>query len=196
MPACWLNPIHFGRHGRRRFRASRHCQPPIDMQDSMSPAMTAICGIPSVQGTNREGQLRVDMTRPVSRRRRTGTCAFRPKTGIGERRPRQIVRHQQTWRPLSAQLADPRRSLCAWARSRQAGSKKPVAWENAAAAKPQYCHCRARQQGCADRLELAYQRLRNKSAGAITTCPFSAHASPSTTRPLGPIARPVWPSRS
>jgi hypothetical protein len=133
---------------------------------------------------------------PVRRRRATtAICAFRPKTGIGERRPRQIIRYQQTWRPLSAHLADPRRSLCAWARSRQAGSKKPVAWENAAAATPQYCHCRARQQGCADRLELVYQRLRNKSAGAITTCPFSPHASPSTTRPRGPIARPVWPSR-
>jgi hypothetical protein len=58
-----------------------------------------------------------------------GEGAFRPKTGIGEQRPRQIIRHQQRWRPLSAQLPDPRRSLCAWARSRQARSKKPVAWE-------------------------------------------------------------------
>src|SRR5258708_3998823 len=28
--------------------------------------------------------------------------------------PRQTIRYQQTWRPLSAHLADPRRSLCAW----------------------------------------------------------------------------------
>jgi hypothetical protein len=90
----------------------------------------------------------------------TGHCAFPPKTGIGERRQRQIIRYQQTWRPLSAHVADPRRSLCAWAGSRQAGSKKPVAWENAAAATPQHCRRRARQQECADRLELAYQRQR------------------------------------
>jgi hypothetical protein len=35
------------------------------------------------------------------------------------------------------------------------------------------------------------RRLRNKSAGAITTCPFTSHASPSTTRPRGPIAAGV-----
>jgi transposase len=57
-------------------------------------------------------------------------------------------------------LADPRRSLCAWAGSRQAGSKKPVARQDAAAATPQRRRRRARQQECAHRLELARQRQR------------------------------------
>ena len=69
---------------------------------------------------------------------------------------RQFIRHQQAWRSLSAHVADPRRSLCAWAGSRQAGSTKPVARQDAAAATPQHCRRRARQQECADRLELAY----------------------------------------
>ena len=71
-----------------------------------------------------------------------------------------IVRHHQTWRPLSAHLADPRRSRRAWAASRQARTKKLVARQDAAAATPQHCRRRARQQECADRLELAHQRQR------------------------------------
>jgi transposase len=47
-----------------------------------------------------------------------------------------------------------------WAGSRQAGSKKPVVRQNVAAATPQHCRCRARQQECTHRLELAHQRQR------------------------------------
>jgi hypothetical protein len=75
-------------------------------------------------------------------------------------RPRQTIRYQQTWRSLSAHVADPLRSLCAWAGSRQAGSEKPVARQDAAAATAQHRRCRARKQECADRLELAHQRQR------------------------------------
>src|SRR5258708_1708428 len=75
-------------------------------------------------------------------------------------RPRQTIWYQQAWRPLSAHLADPRRSLCAWAGSRQAGSEKPVVRQDAAAATPERRRRRARQQECAHRLELARQRQR------------------------------------
>ena len=69
-------------------------------------------------------------------------------------------RHQQTWRSLSAHLADPWRSSGARTDSRKAGSEKLVARQDAAAATPQHRRRRARQQECADRLELAHQRPR------------------------------------
>ena len=63
--------------------------------------------------------------------------------------------------------ADPRRSRRARAGSRQAGSKKLVARQNAAAATPERRRRRACQQECARRLELAHQRqrLRRQSFG-------------------------------
>jgi hypothetical protein len=71
---------------------------------------------------------------------------------------RQIIRHQQTWRSLSAHLADPWRSSGARTGSRKAGSEKLVARQDAAAATPQHRRRRARQQECADCLELAHHQ--------------------------------------
>jgi len=80
-----------------------------------------------------------------------------------ERRTRPIIRHQQAWRSLSAHFADPRRSRRTRTGSGQAGSTKPVARRDAAAATPQHCRCRAREQEYPDRLEPAHQRYRLRS---------------------------------
>jgi hypothetical protein len=117
-------------------------------------------------------------------------CAFWPKTGIGERRPRQIFGIcKRGGRYLRSLLIHGARTALGRDRDKQ----DPRSLWRRKMRQRRYpilslSRSPTRMRGSPG---LAYQRLRNKSAGTVTTCLFSPHASPSTTRPRGPIARPV-----